>query len=1181
MTENGGLKGALFKFIAVLSIVLVLTIVSMLPLDLYPEVSANIRGVALLVVFPIFLIGIVSAAYAKRPHVLKYALPLGLLVPSALMLASGVAIALNSMGPVVGGLVSAGIVAGGLVLLALLPSNRTETVSSNPLTTTTSLKTAGGSMRSLFRRSERLLAGVEVLQIPAKYVAGRDVREEGVARTHLFHRVIRAARMSGIPLVFRMENEGGRSRLLYLTYAEDEAILRDQTLRLERTLSSILTGFTLKTHERFRTPPTHTGAVAATAYLEGALARVTIGEEVADGLTIATEYLGGLKDAAITVITEPARPSGRHLSGLKRAFRETSGRASKTVSQSNPCFFSQDAQESITIADFDATAEARDLAAEIRRYEATDVCRASISVTCRGTSGHNAEQHAVDVLGAIVGSVRPSSERRGLSITAREREDVLERLAEGRDPRNWTVMTPDEIVPVTVIPPIDLGLEVVTRARFTTGKTTQSKSDSAQQPGSHETGVRLSLGWELDESGTKVGPVHLSLDDLTRHLEILGDTGSGKTTTVKRILRSVHDAGIPFLVLTPTLTHDYVSLADEIPELRFFTPGDEQTAPLRFNPHQFSEGVLVNTILADVKAAYIASAPSIGIVKEYTEMCINNAFERCRYDGSKNRHGHPVLLSDLLDSIMFLEHKMLTYSDGQNQDMRGALRGRFLSLMEGPLHRVFNTLVGMTVEELVSAPTVIALDGLSADERALFAALIVVNLARHFESRSLQSPGRRGLRFSLVLEEAHHFLVRTTQASVTEEHAAKTHAIRSIVETLRESRRNGLGVVILDQLPSSLDEHAMSLPVTTILHRLSTGIDRRAIGMKLDLTEEQLRMVGSLPVGHAVAKFASSDQPMYMWVHPPAEDTPAAWESRLSLPARVREQMQPVYEENPHVGGGPISDFTLLDSSESPTGEPVTLDLRVGWDALNLVRCKTFHQIREALINKISERDVPIALGVLWNSLLDLIGRPPSIGVVCLFTQLLRPPDIGPAAMPRYLAVVEEVWRLYGEQDLSLNNGALAEMTPAVLEAIEGYGRHLKNRVQTPDGDVVYAHFCVARDHLSAQEEPIKEEDGEPEESATQGEEFLLDPDTEQFFLAAIGAHDFSSMYYESLRRAVDGDLTKITRMLFRFVERFGPDGCDRARVAEWLFERASEILDAPPRGTMQKSIRKAIRGAA
>ncbi len=65
MTENGGLKVALFRFIAVLRVVLVLTTASMLPLDLYPEASANIGGLVLFVVFSTLFIGIVSAACLK------------------------------------------------------------------------------------------------------------------------------------------------------------------------------------------------------------------------------------------------------------------------------------------------------------------------------------------------------------------------------------------------------------------------------------------------------------------------------------------------------------------------------------------------------------------------------------------------------------------------------------------------------------------------------------------------------------------------------------------------------------------------------------------------------------------------------------------------------------------------------------------------------------------------------------------------------------------------------------------------------------------------------------------------------------------------------------------------------------------------------------------------------------
>ena len=53
------------------------------------------------------------------------------------------------------------------------------------------------------------------------------------------------------------------------------------------------------------------------------------------------------------------------------------------------------------------------------------------------------------------------------------------------------------------------------------------------------------------------------------------------------------------------------------------------------------------------------------------------------------------------------------------QDFYGALNGRLDTLMDGPLNRVFTTLTGMTIAELVSAPTIILMDGLSDEEKAL------------------------------------------------------------------------------------------------------------------------------------------------------------------------------------------------------------------------------------------------------------------------------------------------------------------------------------------------------------------------------------------------------------------------------------------------------------------------------
>ncbi len=1042
------------------------------------------------------------------------------------------------------------------------------------------LQRVGRALAALIGRSKKVFGGVEVTQIPSTYVADGDTREEAIHRAEMFYQIVRAVRMSGIPFGFMLKRTVGKLRLIYLTYAEDTSELRNRVWKLHNILSSSLKGFTLTTHNELVIDEQSPRDAEVTAYLDGPLAPVQVGQEAADGLTIAIGYLRSIGAGSIQVLVEPARPSRWKLNGLKRDFEYATGRASRTVSHTGGGLLRQNNHESVTFTDIDASNEAKDLTMQIRRHEATDACKASISVTCEEYTRSIAEQCARDILAAIMGRVRPSSERTGLSIKTKKNNNTLRALANGRQPPNWTLMVPEEIVPVMVIPPIDLGLEVVNRARFVTGKTQSAENPPAETPRRRTTppqgAGRFSLGSELDESGAKVGPVHFALEDMVRHVEVFGDTGSGKTSTVKRILSSVNGSKIPFLVLTPTLTDDYVSLADKIPSLRFFTPGDEQTAPLRFNPHEFSEGVLVNTILADVKAAYIASAPSIGIVREYTEMCIDNSFERCQYDRDHNDHGHAVLMSDLLDSVVHLECDVLEYSDRQNQDLIGALRGRFRSLMSGPLYRVFNTLTGMTVEELVSAPTIIALDGLSADERALFASLLVVNVARYFQAKALEMAEAKPLQFLLVLEEAHHFLVRTGERSVDEEHAARSHAIRSIVEVLRESRRNGLGVVILDQLPSSLDEHAMSLPVTTILHRLSTGVDRRTIAMKLDLNEEQLKMVGSLPVGHAIAKFAGDGQPMYISVHPPPKRVPVRAGTKTSLRDWVRERMAQVYKEYPAISVGLSNPFVFLETSESPTGASVEIDLRVAWNVVSFARSdflvKNYipflRRKKIILLTKLAE--------LLWVVLERITGDSISEPFVSLFLQVLRPDNMEESEAARHEILVDELWAHFGRRQLDFQEQLYEERITVLLKVVDEYSSHVDRRISIPFRDIVQEELALLKKKWNASE--VAEQEEAPTAQPTEQD---LDAETQRFFLAAIETHSFSSMYYESLREAVDGDFGKIRRMLIRFAEKFGPEGCNAHHVAKWLFERAVVILDAPQDVLMAESIRRAIQGTA
>ncbi|MEM3649073.1 MAG: DUF87 domain-containing protein, partial [Thermoproteota archaeon] len=87
-------------------------------------------------------------------------------------------------------------------------------------------------------------------------------------------------------------------------------------------------------------------------------------------------------------------------------------------------------------------------------------------------------------------------------------------------------------------------------------------SSSYQPPvGSSESRETLSLG-SIVFNGSKIVPLQLEADKFKKHVAAYGSTGSGKTTTVKHVLRGLAGLGYPFMVLD--WHNEYGRLAEEL-----------------------------------------------------------------------------------------------------------------------------------------------------------------------------------------------------------------------------------------------------------------------------------------------------------------------------------------------------------------------------------------------------------------------------------------------------------------------------------------------------------------------------------------------------------------------------------------------------------------------------------------
>jgi hypothetical protein len=365
--------------------------------------------------------------------------------------------------------------------------------------------------------------------------------------------------------------------------------------------------------------------------------------------------------------------------------------------------------------------------------------------------------------------------------------------------------------------------------------------------------------------------VTMPLRSLTKHVLLAGSTGSGKTTTAMELLRQLWlDHKIPFLVIEPVNSDadDYRRLAAEpgFESLDVRTVGDEAGRPLRFNPFEVPQGVLVgehmSNLLACFKAAFGLWEPLPSI---YTD-ALNLTYLRAGFlaserpaieDAGPGKHlggrldGRP----DWPTAVEFMRAMRevtadLGYAGEVRANIEAASIRRAQQLVRGATASVFLTGRGNDIAGLLDHPVVLELKSLgSGDEQALMMALLLNAVTEHYQAV-------RGASADLVhvtmVEEAHRLLARPHGSKSAEDAQAKEKAAEAFANTLAENRKYGEGIIIVEQLPTKLVQDAVKNTNLKVMHRLTAEDDRRYLGQTMGLDEPQLRFATRLQTGEAL-----------------------------------------------------------------------------------------------------------------------------------------------------------------------------------------------------------------------------------------------------------------------------------------------------------------------------------------
>lgn len=390
--------------------------------------------------------------------------------------------------------------------------------------------------------------------------------------------------------------------------------------------------------------------------------------------------------------------------------------------------------------------------------------------------------------------------------------------------------------------------------------------------------------------------VHVPLRAINRHVLVAGSTGSGKTTTCIRIVVELWRRGIPILVIEPTKTEYRKLLASEIGnDLQVFTLGDETVAPFRLNPLEIMPGVYVEQHISYFKEAFKHALPATPFLPSLIEETLYRIYDRKGWRftdiGQPDETRAMPTLGELYREIMSVA-KARGYEARTLQDVQGAVATRLKPFLLGSKGHMLNVARSIPMDVIMSRPTVLELEALSDEEKALVMLFLLIRVHEYVRTTRRE----KGLQHVTILEEAHRIL---TQAEAPQESevapATGAAAAGMFTSMLSEIRAYGEGIIIAEQIPRRLAEDAVKNTNVKIVHQLPGEDDRRVLGASMGLTEEQENYVAKLRPGWAAFFTEGYERPTFIYVHkyPEKDDLPDWVDNAL-----VKAHMSAFYQEH-------------------------------------------------------------------------------------------------------------------------------------------------------------------------------------------------------------------------------------------------------------------------------------------
>ena len=370
-------------------------------------------------------------------------------------------------------------------------------------------------------------------------------------------------------------------------------------------------------------------------------------------------------------------------------------------------------------------------------------------------------------------------------------------------------------------------------------------------------------------------PFGLSERDLNKHTFVCGITGSGKTTTVKKILV---EAKKPFLVIE-SAKKEYRNIAVDT---TVYTPGKPEINAPQINPFYIMPGVSPQVHIDYLKDLFNASFSFYGPMPYILEKCLHSVYKNKGWDLTLGYHpllantnspidffsiehtksqysnlSHKFLfptMQELKDEIARYIEEELKYDGEVAGNVKTAMKVRLENLCVGAKGYTFNTNEFFDFAKRFDKNVVFELEGLADDsDKAFSVGLLVVFINEYRQVlKEISGNQKNELQHLLVIEEAHRLLKNVeTERSTETEGNPKGKAVEHFTNMIAEMRSYGQGVIVAEQIPTKLAPDVIKNSSTKIVQRIVSADDQQTIANTIGITGDEAIQLGFLETGFA------------------------------------------------------------------------------------------------------------------------------------------------------------------------------------------------------------------------------------------------------------------------------------------------------------------------------------------